>query len=112
MVQLLFAEVLHDYHPKLFRRWWDDAMAYAKTEAAAGSPFAQECLRKDSASAEKSPSRHQQVFHHYSFAFVGRRDAQGRFLHRDEFYTLSPDFYRAYRARMADYLSGLAKELF
>ena len=52
------------------------------------------------------------MFHHYSFAFVGRRDAQGRFLHRDEFYTLSPDFYRAYRDRMADYLSGLAKELF
>ena len=49
---------------------------------------------------------------HYSFAFVGRRDSQGRFLHRDEFYTLSPDFYRAYRDRMADYLSGLAKELF
>jgi hypothetical protein len=62
MVQLLFAEVLHDYHPKLFRRWWDDAMAYAKTEAAAGSPFAQDCLRKDAASAEKSPSRHHLVF--------------------------------------------------
>ena len=26
---------------------------------------------------------------------------KGRFLHRDEFYTLSPDFYRAYRDRMA-----------
>jgi hypothetical protein len=112
MVQLLYAEVLHDYHPDLFRRWWEDAMAYAQTEAAAGSPFARDCLRKDSASAEKSPSRHHLVFHHYSFAFVGRRDAQGRFLHRDEFYTLSPEFYRAYRDRMADYLFGLAKELF
>ena len=112
MVQLLYAEVLHDYHPDLFRRWWEDAMAYAQTEAAAGSPFAKGCLRKDSGSAEKTPSRHHLVFHHYSFAFVGRRDAQGRFLHRDEFYTLSPEFYRAYRDRMADYLSGLAKELF
>jgi tagaturonate epimerase len=112
MLQLLYAEVLQAYHPALFRRWWEDAMAYAQTEAAAGSPFAQECLRAYEASADKSPSRRHMLFHHYSFAFVGRRDAKGRFLHREEFYSLSSDFYDAYRSRVSDYLSGLADELF
>ncbi|MCL5102889.1 MAG: tagaturonate epimerase family protein [Armatimonadetes bacterium] len=112
MIQLLYAEVLQDYHPELFRRWWDDAMSYARREAEAGSPFAQECVRAYEASADKSPSRHHMVFHHYSFAFVGRRDERGRFMYRDEFYDLSPEFYRAYQARISDYLSGLAAELF
>jgi hypothetical protein len=112
MVQLLFAEVLQAYHPDLFRRWWADAREYAAAEAAAGSPFARQCLEADGPHPEQAPSRHQQLFHHYSFAFVGRRDDRGRFLHRDEFYALSPDFYAAYRARMRQYLCGLAKELF
>jgi hypothetical protein len=112
MVQLVYAEVLQEHHPELFRRWWEDAMSYARTEADAGSPFARECLQAYETSVDKSPSRHHMVFHHYSFAFVGRRDALGRFLQREEFYGLSPDFYRAYRTRIADYLSGLANELF
>ena len=112
MVQLLYAEVLQENHPELFRRWWEDAMSYARTEAEAGSPFARECLQAYEASVDKSPSRHHMVFHHYSFAFVGRRDASGRFVQREEFYRLSPDFYRAYRTRIADYLAGLAHELF
>jgi len=112
MVQLLYAEVLQAHHPDLFRRWWEDARAYAQAEAAAGSPFARACLEADAAHPGQGPSRHQQVFHHYSFAFVGRRDSRGRFLHRDEFYALSPEFYAAYRARMQEYLCGLAEELF
>ena len=39
-LQLLFAEVLAEHHPDLFRRWWEDALAYAQREAAAGSAFA------------------------------------------------------------------------
>lgn len=117
MLQLIFADVLHECHPDLFRRWWDDAMAYARAEAEAGSAFARQCLdaadpRSDEASADPSPSRHHMVFHHYSFRFVGRRDEQGRFLYRDEFYSLSPEFYRSYRDRIAGYLAGLAAELF
>ena len=87
-------------------------MAYAQREAEAGSPFAQECLRAYEASPDRAPSRHHMAFHHYSFAFVGRRDASGGFLHREEFYRLSPDFYRAYRTCIAGYVSGLANELF
>jgi hypothetical protein len=111
MLQLLFAEVLQAYHPDLFRRWWDDAMAYARREAEAGSDFARECLQAYAASAEQSPRRQHPVFHHYSFAFVGRRDANGQFLHREEFYSLSPEFYRAYQQRVADYVGSLADEL-
>lgn len=112
MVQLLFAEVLQSHHPELFERWWDDAVSYARREAEAGSTFAQDCIRAYESGADKSPSRHHMVFHHYSFAFVGRRDADGCFINRDEFYELSPEFYQAYRTRISEYLSGLAEELF
>lgn len=112
MLQLLFAEVLQAYHPDLFQRWWNDALAYARREAEAGSDFARDCLQAYAASEDQSPNRHHLVFHHFSFAFVGRRDANGHFLHRDEFYSLSPEFYRAYQQRVAEYIGHLADELF
>ena len=43
MLQLLFAEVLQEHYPELFRRWWEDALGYARREAQAGSDFAAEC---------------------------------------------------------------------
>ncbi len=112
MLQLIFAETLADHHPELFRQWWNDALAYARREAAADSPFAAECLRAYKAAADKTPSRHHLVFHHYSFAFVGRRDEHGRFLHRDKFYGLSAGFYQDYHSRLTRRLGGLAKDLF
>jgi len=112
MLQLLFADVLNDFHPALFHRWWDDALAYARREAAAGSAFAAECVREYEADSEQKPSPHHGIFHHYSFAFVGRRDAQGQFIYREEFYDLSPAFYREYQTRVARYLCSLAEELF
>ena len=54
-LQLLFAEVLAEHHPELFRRWWEDALAYAQREAAAGSAFAAECIRQ---SDTGNPSSH------------------------------------------------------
>ena len=42
MLQLVFAETLQDYHPELFRRWWDDALAYAQS---GGSPRLKPCAR-------------------------------------------------------------------
>jgi hypothetical protein len=110
-LQLMFADVLKDFHPDLFKEWWNDAMTYAMTEAKAGSPFATECIAAGGAGSG-GPSPKHPVFHHYSFAYVGRRDAQGRFLHRDKFYSLSPEFLEAYRRRLSDHLSQLAKELF
>ncbi len=101
--------MLAEYHPALFHRWWQDALAYAQREAAAGSAFALECIRHSSAGA---PSPHDTVFHHFSFAFVGRRDAGGQFVCREEFYDLSPAFYQAYRQCVAVYLLELADDLF
>ena len=112
MLQLVFAEVLQEFHPDLFRRWWDDALAYARREAVLGSSVARECLAKLQASATPEPSWKHAVFHYFSFPFVGRRDAQGQFLHRHEFYTLSPAFYRAHHARILAYLGELADDLF
>ncbi len=112
MLQLIFAEVLQEFHPELFRRWWDDALAYARREAAQGSPVACECLAKLQTSSPPQPSPKHAVFHYFSFPYVGRRDARGQFLHRHEFYTLSPAFYRAHQARISAYLGELADDLF
>ena len=112
MPHLLYADVLQKYHPDLFRRWWDDALAYARREAENGSDFAAECLRAYATSTDQTPSRRHPVFHHYGFAYIGRRDDQGRFLVRDEFYSLSAEFYRAHQEYLADYLGRLAEELF
>ncbi len=107
-LQLLFAEVLAEHHPDLFRRWWQDAVAYAQREATAGSTFAAECIR---CSDLRQPSSHDEIFHNFSFAFVGRRDAEGQFICRQEFYALSPAFYRAHQECITGYLLGLADDL-
>jgi len=110
-LQLLFADTLADHDARLFREWCEDAQAYARREATAGSVFAADCLRTDAAAGGK-PSARGQVFHHYSFAFVGRRAPNGRFLHRDRFYALPGAFQRDYERRVAARLCELAKDLF
>lgn len=112
-LQLLFGEVLTSHHPGLFRRWWEDALAYARAEAAAGSAFAAQCLAgvDPSGSGDLLSRAHDPIFHHFSFAFVGRRDADGQFICREEFYDLSPAFYRAYQERIVEYLLELAADL-
>jgi hypothetical protein len=107
-LQLLFAEVLSEHYPELFRRWWEDALAYAQREAAAGSAFAAECIRHSNL---LRPSSHDEIFHNFSFAFVGRRDPNGQFIYREEFYALSSAFYRAYQECIAGYLLELADDL-
>jgi hypothetical protein len=110
MLQIIFARVLEERCPDLFRRWWEDALGYARREAAAGSAFAAGCVSSFEESGRRSPD--EPVFHHYSFAFVGRRDAGGRFLCRDEFYRLPPAVVGAYRERIERHLCGLADDLF
>jgi hypothetical protein len=110
-LQILFAGTLADHEPGLFREWWKDARDYARREAETGSAFAAACLRADEAAGGKPSVRHQ-TFHHYSFAFVGRRDKAGRFLSRDRFYGLSDVFRRDYCRRVAARLCGLAADLF
>ncbi len=111
-LQILYAEVLRDFYPDLFQQWWNDAMVYARAEAAAGSQFAKVCIKEYEENNDKMPSHRNMVFHHYSFAFVGRRDQNGQFLHREEFYDLSPAFYEEYQNRLVGCLVNLANELF
>lgn len=112
MLQLIYARLLREFHPPLFERWWEDAVAYARREAANGSPVAQECLAALSAGSKPQPSPDQPVFHYYSFPFVGRRNQRGQFLHRHEFYQLSPQFCAAYQKEVSAWLCQVADDVF
>ncbi len=111
-LQVIFGEVLHETHPDRFRLWWDDTLAYARREAAAGSDFAAQCVRQYEESEDPAPSPHHAVFHHYNFAAVGRRDANGRFVSRERFYDLPAEFYLAYHDRVRRFLCDVAADVF
>jgi hypothetical protein len=111
-LQLIYAEVLQEHHPKLFLLWWDDAVAYARREADQGSPAARDSLAAWDAAPETGPSARHKVFQYYSFPFVGRRDAAGEFLHRAAFYRLSPKFLGAFRDRLDRWLGEVAADVF
>ena len=112
MLQLIYARLLQDFHPGLFARWWEDALIYARREAARGSPVAREDLAAFDASPDPRPSPRHKVFHDYSFPFVGRRDQHGQFRHREEFYRLSPQFGAAYQQEVSAWLCQLAEDVF
>ncbi len=111
-LQVIFGEVLHDTDPDRFRFWWEDTLAYARREASAGSAFAARCLGEYESGADPAPAPHHAVFHHYNFASVGRRDAQGQFVHRDKFYNLPAEFYREYHDRIGRFLGEVAGDVF
>jgi hypothetical protein len=111
-LQVIFAEALNDFDPKRFLFWWDNTLDYAHREAAAGSDFAADCLRQYETSGDPTPSPRHAVFHHYNFATVGRRDENGKFIHREKFYDLPPDFYRQYQDRIKLYLCEVANDVF
>ena len=110
-LQIIFAETMNDVEPEQFRFWWDDTLDYARREAAAGSDFAVECLRKYEAGDDRHPSPEHAVFHYYNFASVGKRDRQGQFVHREKFYDLPTDFYDEYRRRICSYLCEVAADV-
>ena len=109
--QMLFAKTVRDFYPDLFRRWWEESLAYARREAAAGSQFAADCIRQQEA-AGQAPSPADPIFHNFGFGFVGRRGPDGAYLNRETLYSLSPEFYRAYQDRLFAYLCALAEDLF
>lgn len=110
--QIIFAETARDLAPELFRAWWDDALAYAQRAAAQGSAFAADCLRAYETSTDPTPAPTDPIFHNFGFAFVGRRDAQGRYVNRERLYGLPAAFYQAYQERIVAYLGELAQDLF
>ncbi len=111
-LQVIFAETMKDVEPKRFRFWWDDTLDYARREAAAGSDFAAECLRRYEASDNRERSPDHAVFHYYNFASVGKRDRKGQFVHREKFYDMPADFYREYQRRIRSYLCEVAADVF
>jgi len=111
-LQVIFGEVLHEVSPERFRLWWDDTLVYARREASAGSAFAAQCLREFQSSDDPNPSPHHAMFHHYNFASVGRRDANGQFANREKFYDLPPEFYRRHHERIRVFLRDVAADVF
>lgn len=110
-LQIIFAEALYDLHPERFEVWWHDTLEYARREASAGSEFAAQCLRLYEDGADRAPSPRHTVFHHYCFASVGKRDANGRFVHRERFYDLPVGFYREYHDRIELFLCEVAQDV-
>ncbi|MBN2451394.1 MAG: hypothetical protein JXR77_13465, partial [Lentisphaeria bacterium] len=108
-LQILFAEVLRDEAPSEFRFWWEDALAYARREAAEGSALAARLLAE---AAGRRPDPHVPVFHQFCFATVGRRSAEGAFLNRHRFYSLPEAFYREYTRRVVPFLTRIADDLY
>ncbi len=111
-LQVIFGEVLHEFSPERFGLWWEDTLAYARREAAAGSEFAARCLREYESSGDPVPAPHHAVFHHYNFASVGRRDADGQFVNRKMFYDLPTAFYQQYHERIRQFLCAVAADIF
>jgi hypothetical protein len=111
-LQVIFGEVLHEVCPERFEFWWEDTLAYARREAAAGSTFAARCLREYEADKDPAPAPHHSVFHHYNFASVGRRDDNGQFVHRARFYDLPAEFFREYGNRIHRFLCDVAADVF
>lgn len=112
MLQMIYARLLCEQDNDLFRRWWQDAFDYASREAAKGSPVAISCLAERADNSLRPPSPQDRVFHYYSFPFVGRRDAAGQFLYRQEFYELSSSFCAAYQQAVRDWLCEVADDVF
>ncbi len=110
MLHFIFAETIADRHPDLFHLWWKDCRAYAAREAERGSALAAACLAALPARGDPSPA--QDVFRHFFFAYPGRRDASGRFINREAFYTLPAETYVEYQQRITAYLELLAEDLF
>ena len=85
--------------------WWEDAVDYAKREAAGGSRIASQSLT-ELASGDGVPDPEKAVFHHFNFATLGRRDEENRFLSREWFYELPADVYDEYTRRLEKFLVG------
>lgn len=112
LLHFIFAETVRDYYPDIFLRWWNDAFDYARAEAENGSPLAAQCLSEYASLEKPSPAPSHEVFRQFFFAFPGRRDASGRFINREMFYTLADGFYCEYNKRIASHLRELADDLF
>lgn len=111
-LQVIFGETLADLYPERFRFWWEDTLAYARREAEGGAIAAIESLREYEHSDQPQPSARTSLFQHFNFATVGKRDAQGQFIYREQFYDLPAAFYEEYAQRIEQRLGEVAQDVF
>jgi hypothetical protein len=111
-LQLLYAKDLQAYYPDLFKGWFEDAVGYARREATRGSAIARQTLAELDSSSDSSPSWRHSVFHYFSFPYVGKRDENGQFVRRQEFYRLNQAFNEAHASRISNYLTEISADLF
>ena len=81
-------------------------------ECAKESPFAQKVLKDFYRSHNTAPSSQHFFFKEYNFATVGKRDAEGNFISREKFYSLSKDFSDELSNRLEAHLCSWAEDLF
>ncbi len=110
-LQTLFADVLYDFDRQMFKTWWDDTCEFARENARGGSTLAADCLKQYESEAGAGPHPRFNLFRLFCYATVGKRDAEGNFIYRERFYSLSPDFYAEYTQRVKSYLCALARDL-
>ena len=110
-LQTLFADVLYDFDREMFRTWWDDTCEFALENAREGSRLAAHCVKQYESEPGANPHPKFNLFRLFCYATVGKRDAEGNFIYRDRFYSLSPDFYAEYTRRVKSYLCMLAHDL-
>ena len=110
-LQTLFADVLYDFDGEFFKIWWDDTCEFAHENAREGSTIAAECLKRYESEPGASPHPKFNLFRLFCYATVGKRDAEGNFIYRERFYSLSPDFQAEYTRRVKSYLCMLARDL-
>jgi hypothetical protein len=110
-LQELFADVLFEVDRKMFGTWWDDTYDFVRENAREGSTLAADCLKQYESEPEASPHPKYALFRLFCYATVGKRDAQGNFVHREQFYSLAPEFYVEYTRRVKSYLGLLAQDL-
>lgn len=111
-LQVIFGETLEDMYPEHFQFWWDDTLAYAKREAEGGASVAIESLKEYERSDSPRPSARTALFEHFNFATVGKRDEQGQYIFREQFYNLPADFYEEYARRVEQRLGEVARDVF
>lgn len=111
-LQELFGECLYELCPSVFKTWWDSTFQHVIEEAGRGSSTAHKDLEEFSLGNNRNLSPTAKLFIHYSFASVGKRDDSGKFMIRDQFYSLPDEFYGMYSQRLENYLCSLAEDLF
>ncbi len=110
-LQTLFADVLYDFDRGMFKTWWDDTCEFARENAREGSMLAAESIKQYESEPGAGPHPRFNLFRLFCYATVGKRDAEGNFIYRDRFYSLSADFYAEYTRRVKGYLCTLARDL-